>query len=94
MTIKPDVVLILLYLLVCGNESVFITSACIYILSVCNLSLGGDWPSAGEYGGCTTYVFSEYSCYSIHLGPPAPVSYIINKLELVYGAIASFDVLI
>ena len=42
MTEMPDVLLVLLYLLVCGNESVLITSACIYILSVCHLSLGSD----------------------------------------------------
>ena len=28
-----------------------------------------------------------------YLGPHAPVSDIINKLELVYGTVASFDVL-
>ena len=60
----PDVVLVLLYCLVCNSELEFITSACIYILCVHHLSLGSDWPSAGEYGGvlfmylasiCTTH---------------------------------------
>ena len=26
---------------------------CGYIMSECHLPLGNDWPSAGEYGGCT-----------------------------------------
>ena len=32
-----------------------------------HLPLGSDWPSAGEYGGCTHSAFSEYLHYSLQL---------------------------
>ena len=50
-------------------KCVFIRSACVYITSECHPPLSGDWPSAGEYGGCAIWMSSECSCYLLH--PPS-----------------------
>ena len=53
----------------CNNQWVLLTSAYVWILSVHHLTCDSDWPSAGEYEGCTSCAFSEYLHYSLH--PPS-----------------------
>ena len=53
------------------------TSECGYIISECHLPLGGDWPSAGKYGGCASQICSECLHYLLH--PPSSDKIKLNK---------------
>ena len=54
-----------------------------------HLSLGSDWPSAGKYGGCTTYAFSKYLHYSLH--PPSSDKVKFNPNCILHRLTFNFD---